>query len=171
MNALLFNIVDGKSMTSTQFSSNSYAREAQEDAWTEIPRELQKIKDFSYRGQMRSICQHRLQLVPAQTLSYQLGHRCTQDGCALRSAGTTHEGGSGKAFSCATPITTQVIPVKPTLVINKVRWLVWLLTHSWDRIHSLSMQSKIWWLKFWAPNSAWNVLSPKKDPSAGTDSG
>lgn len=50
MNALLFNIVDGKSMTSTQFSSSSFAAEAQEDAWTEMPREPQKIKVFSYRG-------------------------------------------------------------------------------------------------------------------------
>lgn len=68
------------------------AAEAQEDAWTEIPREPQKIKDVSHRGQMRNMCQRRLQLVPAQVLPYQLGHRSTEDGCALTSAGTTYEG-------------------------------------------------------------------------------
>lgn len=77
-------------------------------------------------------------------LSYQLGHRCTEDGCALKSAATTREGRSGKAFGCATLITAQVTAVRHTPVINEGRWFVRLLAHSRERIHGFWTQPKMW---------------------------
>lgn len=162
MNALLFNIADGKSMTSTLFSSSSFAAEAQENVWTEIPREPRKMKDFSYRGQMWNICQHWLQLVPVQLLPYQLGHRCTEDGCALKSAGTTREMEVEKLSAAQHSLlhkSSQVKKKKKNILqsshlINEVRWVIWL------RIHSFSMQLNTRWLKRWA--SSWNVLCLKE---------
>lgn len=126
MNALRSNIVDGKSMTSMRFSSSSLEADVQEDSGAEA----QKIKEFSFRGQMHNICQHGLQLAPAQMHSYQSGHRSAHDGCAINSAGTTHESKVGKLsaaqhapqtgnHSFLQHVSEQV--VKPTPVINKVR--------------------------------------------------